>query len=441
MGLTMKEKRTIVKEVAGRYQKVSKKGKGMILDEFIQVTGYNRAYASHVLHNHGRVIRGVPGVVMILEATRRAVRQRQSIYDRKVHEALRKVWAIMDYICGKRLGPVLKEVIVRLERHKEITLDKETRLKLFTISAASIDRLLAPDRKKLTLKGRSHTKPGTLLKHQIPIRTFADWDDKRPGFVEIDLVGHDGGSTSGDYLQTLDVTDVSTGWTETRAVRNKAQVWVFEALKEIRRQLPFELLGIDSDNGGEFINNHLIRYCRENRLTFTRSRSNRKNDNCFVEQKNYSVVRRAVGYRRYTTEQEQTIINELYGYLRLYTNFFQPMMKLIDKIRIGSRVKKKYDQAKTPYQRVLESPFVSPRGKELIRKQYAQLNPAMLKREITKLQDKLLKLASRKSHSLREYQDIGWDQIIQQRANGEEDPKGPNASAFINSPQCSQNLR
>jgi hypothetical protein len=427
MGLTMKEKRVITKEVAERYRKVSKREKGMILDEFIQLTGYNRAYASHVLHNHGRAVRSVPGVVMILDATKKAVRQREKIYDRKVHEALRKIWAIMDYICGKRLAPVLKEVVIRLERHKEIALDEETRGKLFKISAASIDRLLAPDRKKLTLKGKSHTKPGTLLKHQVPIRTFADWDDKRPGFVEIDLVGHDGGSTSGDYLQTLDVTDVSTGWTEIQAVRNKAQVWVFEALKEIRKHLPFELLGIDSDNGSEFINSHLIRYCRENSLTFTRSRSNRKNDNCFVEQKNYSVVRRAVGYMRYTTEQEQTIINELYGHLRLYTNFFQPVMKLIDKIRIGSRVTKKYDQAKTPYHRVLESPFVALEDKNCLRKQYARLNPAKLKREITRLQEKLRNLAARKSLSL---QDMEWNEEIEQRANSEADPRLLDAPAL-----------
>lgn len=404
MGLTMKEKRTITKEVAGRYRRVSKKGKGAILDEFVELTGYNRSYASHVLHNQG-VVKYVPGVVMILDATKRIRRQRERTYGREVYKALRKIWAIMDYICGKRLAPILKEVVLRLERHKEIVLDKETRQKLFKISAASIDRLLAADRKKLALKGKSHTKPGTLLRHQIPIRTFADWDDKRPGFVEIDLVGHDGGSTSGDYLQTLDVTDVATGWTETQAVRNKAQVWVFEALKEIRQQLPFELLGIDSDNGSEFINKHLVRYCMENRLTFTRSRSYRKNDNCFVEQKNYSIVRRAVGYMRYTTEREQAIINELYGYLRLYTNFFQPVMKLVDKERIGSKVKKKYDRAKTPYQRVLESPFVAPEGKELLKKQYTRLNPAELKRKIMSLQDKLWKLASRKSPSLEDYHD------------------------------------
>jgi len=169
---------------------------------------------------------------------------------------------MMDYICGKRLAPILKELIPRLIRFGEIRLTREAKDKLMKISPATIDRILAAERKKYKIKGRANTKPGTLLKNQIPIRTFSQWNDKRPGFVEIDLVGHDGGDGSGDFLQTLDVTDVATGWTETQAVRNKAQQWVFEALKDIRGRLPFPLLGIDSDNGGEFINNHLYRYCQ-----------------------------------------------------------------------------------------------------------------------------------------------------------------------------------
>lgn len=398
MGLTMKDRRKITKEVARRYQRALKKGKGMILDEFVQLTGYNRAYASHVLQNHGKVVRA-PGVNIVFDAAKKGKRERDRKYDRAVHEALRTVWTIMDYICGKRLAPILPEVMLQLERHKELIVDEETRRKLFSISASSIDRLLAVDRKKITIKGRHNTKPGTLLKHQVPIRTFADWDDKRPGFVEIDLVAHDGGSAAGQYLQTLDVTDVCTGWTETQAVRNKAQVWVFEALKDVGERLPFQLLGIDSDNGGEFINNHLIRFCREKSITFTRSRPNKKNDNCFVEQKNYSVVRRAVGYLRYTTEQEQSVINNLYGHLRLYTNFFQPVMKLIEKTRNGSSVTKRYDRAKTPYRRILESPFVSSEVKDSLKKYYIHLNPADLKRKITKLQAILRNLASRNSFS------------------------------------------
>jgi hypothetical protein len=244
------------------------------------------------------------------------------------------------------------------------------------------------------LRGQARTKPGTLLKHQIPIRTFAEWDEQQPGFGEIDLVGHDGGVGAGDYCQTLDFTDVATTWTETVAVRNKAQARVFEALQKVRKQLPFPLLGLDSDNGSEFINDQLLRYCRQEQITFTRSRPYRKNDNCFVEQKNYSIVRRAVGYARYDTDEQGAILNELYSYLRLYTNFFQPTMKLKSKQRIGSSVKKCYDQALTPYQRVLQSTKVSKAKKQLLRTRYETLNPAALKRKIERLQQRLAKTMS-----------------------------------------------
>jgi hypothetical protein len=256
--------------------------------------------------------------------------------------------------------------------------------------------VLAKERKRHQIKGRANTKPGTLLKHQIPIRTFSEWNEKRPGFVEIDLVGHDGGDGHGDFVQTLDVTDVCTTWTETEAVRNKAQQWVFDALMDIRQRMPFPLLGIDSDSGGEFINNHLFRYCKQEKITFTRSRSYRKNDSCFVEQKNYSIVRRAVGYLRYDTEKELRTLHELYRFLRLYTNFFQPTMKLIEKTRIGSRVTKKYDTPLTPYRRVLACPDVTAQDKQKLKVQYAKLNPAHLKREIKKLQQRLLDIKKSK---------------------------------------------
>ena len=307
---------------------------------------------------------------------------------------MKKIWFIMDRICGKRLAPTLKELIPILESHQEIELDTTAKEKLLTISAATIDRLLAPERKKQSLCTRSRTKPGTLLKHQIPIRTFSERNEHKPGFVEIDLVGHEGGEARGDYIQTLDITDVCTGWTETQAVKNKAQVWVFEALKQIRRHLPFELLGIDSDNGSEFINANLYRYCHNEQIAFTRARAYRKNDNCYVEQKNYSVVRRAVGYLRYDTQQDLNILNQLYGYLRFYTNYFQPVMKLVEKKRIGSKVKKRYDKPQTPYQRVLASPYVADENKEALRKEYAQLNPEEFKRQITRLQNRLKKLAT-----------------------------------------------
>ena len=197
-------------------------------------------------------------------------------------------------------------------------------------------------------KGRSGTKPGSMLKRQIPIRTFAEWDDARPGFCEVDLVAHDGGSGTGEFCQTLDLTCVATGWTEPRALRNKAQRWVHEAIDEITRVLPFPLVGLDSDNGAEFINMHLYRYWTERGITFTRSRPYRKNDNCYVEQKNWPVVRQQVGYARYDTPEELEGLRELYRVLRLYVNFFQPQMKLVSKTRHGAKVTKRFDLARPP---------------------------------------------------------------------------------------------
>jgi hypothetical protein len=397
MRLTMKERRSVSRLVAKRYQKATKKDKGTILGEYTQLTGYNRCYAAFLLRNHGRRIRINNNTVLVGDCRKRVKRNRNRTYDEQVVRVLKRVWLIMGFICGKRLKPALKEVIPVLEKYKEIELDKTVREKLSKISAATIDRVLALERKKRSLRHRARTKPGTLLKHQIPIRTFCEWDEQRPGFVEIDLVGHEGGDPSGEYIQTLDMTDVCTGWTETQAVKNKARVWVFEALKEIRKRLPFELLGIDSDNGSEFINDHLYSYCVEEKITFTRARAYRKNDNCYVEQKNYSVVRRGVGYHRYDTPRQLRLLNQLYSRLRLYTNYFQPVMKLEEKIRVGSKVKKRYDQPRTPYHRVLEAALVEEEKKKKLNQEYAKLNPAELRRQITALQIKLRKLAAKEN--------------------------------------------
>ena len=400
MGLIMKEKRAVSREVAKRYHSARKKERGRILDEFIQIVGYTRCYASYILRNWGRKIilraKGGGRIILLGDERKKIKRQKERVYNQGVLTALRKIWYICDCICGKRLAPYLHRIVPVLERHEEIVLDYETRERLLKISASTIDRLLASERKKLEVKGRARTKPGTLLKNQIPVRTFADWNEKRPGFVEIDLVSHDGGSARGDYIQTLDVTDVFTGWTETKAVRNKAQIWTFQALEEIRRKVPFQMLGIDSDNGSEFINAHLIKYCEEQKITFTRSRPYKKNDNCFVEQKNYSVVRRTVGYSRYDTGEELQVLNQLYESLRLYTNFFQPVMKLVEKERTGSKVKKRYDKAKTPHERLLRFSSTPLEVKRDLNEEYETWNPAHLKRIITKLQNKLLGLTEKK---------------------------------------------
>jgi hypothetical protein len=229
----MNQRKAVTKEVAKRYKKAAKKEKATMLDEFTATTGYNRSYASRVLRKGALDKHGA----------RAKKKARPRIYDEAVFGALRKIWAVLDMPCGKRLVAVIPETAAKLKQFDEITLDASTEEKLQRISAPTIDRLLKEERRRVQIKARSQTKPGSLLKHQIPVRTFADWDEKRPGFVEVDLVAHNGGNPRGEFCQTLDVTDVHSGWTETRAVKNKAQIWVFEALKDIRAHLPFDLAG------------------------------------------------------------------------------------------------------------------------------------------------------------------------------------------------------
>jgi hypothetical protein len=394
MGLTMHERKAITNELSGRYQKATKTAKGQILTQFIQLTGYSHCYASHILHNwgthHVRIINGkrVEIVLGIKQQKQRRTKPRR--YSREIVLILERIWAISDGLCGKRLRAFIDTALPILERYGELVLpDDETRTKLLTISPATIDRLLAPTRKRFWDKGRSATKPGTLLKYHIPIRTYQEWNEKIPGFLEIDLVAHDGGSAFGDFIQSLDVTDIASGWTETRAVRNKAQRWVMQALHAISNELPFPILGIDSDNGGEFINNHLLRFCNDRKISFTRSRPYRKNDSCYIEQKNYTIVRKTVGYYRYDNDLQLTLINEIYSHLRLYSNFFQPVMKLVSKSRIGSKVRKTYDQPQTPFQRLLLHPTVHSDVKEKLSALFGTLNPADLKRTIARLQNNL----------------------------------------------------
>ena len=392
--LTMRQKKAVTRELRDRYRKSSKKEKTIMLDEFIRLTRYNRSYAARALRI--KEVLGYMNIggkrVRLVRDKRKIKRKKRKIYDQEVLVSLKELWKICDYICSKRLAPYLSEITPVLEKWEEIKLSPKVRKKLFKISAATIDRLLSDTRKRYRIKGRSTTRPGTLLKKSIPIRTFADWDEKVPGFFEVDLVSHDGGAARGDFNQSLNFTDICTGWEEMIALKNKAQVWVFEGIKEIEGRLPFSMLGIDSDNGAEFINAQLLRYCEQKQSTFTRSRPYRKNDSCFVEQKNYSVIRRTVGYSRYDTDNELSILNELYSYLRLYVNFFQPVRKLIKKKRIGSKVIKRYDEAKTPYRRVLASPNIKEEIKMKLKSQYAMLNPAELKRKINNLQNRLLKL-------------------------------------------------
>jgi hypothetical protein len=268
---------------------------------------------------------------------------------------------------------------------------------LLKISLATIDRRLKADRAKLEPRGRSHTKPGTLLKDSIPVRTWAEWDDAVPGFVEIDLVGHEGGNNQGEFCFTLDITDIATGWTVTRSVRNKAQKWVFAAIKDATAAFPFPILGIDSDNGSEFINWELFRWCEQEKLAFTRSRSGNKNDGAHVEQKNWHIVRQTVGYHRYDTPGELELLNRIWALQRLLTNHFGPQQKLLTKTRTGAKITKTYDAPATPYQRVLaDTGTVSKATEASLKRENRPLNPAAIQRQIQALCTDLLTLATTK---------------------------------------------
>jgi hypothetical protein len=291
---------------------------------------------------------------------------------------------LFDQIGSKRLRVAMDTNLENLYTQKQLRVSRACYERLQVISPATMDRMRQSGRQPRS-RTRGGTKPGSWLKSQIPIRTFAQWDDKQPGFAEIDLIQPDGGNASGFFACTLTVTDVCTGWTELRAVPTKAQVHVFSALKDIRGVLPCGLRGIDSDNGAEFINDQLLRYCLDEHITFTRGRVGRKNDNPYVEQKNWSVARRLVGYQRYDTLAQVKVLNQLYRLNGLYSNHFIPIVKLQAKQRQGGRVKRVFDDPKTPYQRMLDSPHVSETDKAKLRVVHAQLDVVKLKQQIDAL--------------------------------------------------------
>jgi hypothetical protein len=380
--MSLKSKRELLEVVRPRYLKASKFEKQKILDEFTSATGYHRKHAIRVLKNQVQVQNHLKG----------KTKTYQTLYCGEVVQVLEQIWEIYGQICSKRLQPFLPEAIRVLERCQEIHLSKATKELLLKISSASIDRCLRPIRLQ-TPHGLSTTKPGSLLKNLIPVRTFTEWEEERPGFLEIDLVAHCGNTTEGQFLCTLTCTDLSTGWTDVTGLLHRSQQAVSEALRRMRQRLPFPLLGIDSDNGGEFINDLLYQYCLDEKITFTRSRPYQKNDQAHVEQKNWSVVRHTVGYDRWETEQELALLESIYDDLRLYINFFQPSCKLIAKERIDNKTIKRYDPAKTPYQRVLERKDISFETKVRLAHLYVQLNPAELRRRIDQKIAKLWKIS------------------------------------------------
>jgi hypothetical protein len=378
--MSQRSKKEVLERIRARYLKASKAEKQIILDELTATTGYNRKYAIRVLR-HPRRSKGL----------KKAGRKRR--YTGETIQILEQLWEMGGRLCSKRLHPFLPEWIRKLEECGEISLTHEVKAQLLSMSRSTIDRRLQPARIKEKRRGLSTTKPGTLLKRQIPVRIYTPWDEQQPGFLEIDLVAHCGETTAGNYLNTLTATDLATGWTECLALPNKTQTATFLAIKNLQERLPFPLLGLDSDNGSEFINDMLYRFCLDQQITFTRCRPYRKNDQAHVEQKNWSVVRHTVGYDRFETQAELDLLSSIYADLRLFVNFFQPVEKLISSTTINGLKHKQYDQAKTPFQRVLEDPRVDEKYKTQLRILYNSLNPVTIREALIEKTARMLKIA------------------------------------------------
>jgi hypothetical protein len=369
--MEVRPSRRFLHSLQTRYLQAQKKAKGVILDEFTQTTAYHRTYARRLLR--GRY-----------QYAAAPIRHRRArYYTEEDAAALEHLSELLDGMCSKLLKAEIPLVLPQLREDGTLDISDQCAEHLFEISPATMDRLLRRRRPKA--KGwRGFTRPSrSWLKARIPVRTFAERTAAEPGWLDLDLVDHSGGNERGEFAHTLDMVDEYSQWIEPRAIRTKAEKLVLEQLARLRVDLPFRLLGIHSDTGGEFINRQLYDYCkREPPLTFTRSRAGKKNDNAQVEQKNYSVVRRLVGYGRYDTELQVRQLNALYAVARLYVNFFKPVMKLQSKQRLGSKVKRLYDQPKTPYQRLLDCPSLDEQAKQMLCQTYQQLHLGALKAEL-----------------------------------------------------------
>ncbi len=381
--MSIKSRKDYLKQVKRRYLKASKKEKSSMLSEFVKNTGYNEKYAIRILAPvHSYIEKSIN-------------RKRHYTYTNEDIYWLKKIWEIMDYPCGQRMAPMMPEMISKLVHFKELNIPEIAQEKLMYIGSSTIDDRLRPFKIEAKRKINSTTKPGSLLKKQIPIRTIS-WDEQRIGCCELDTVVHCGDNASGEFICSIDLTDILTGWTETQAIMGRAQNRVISALDSMKNRLPFDLTAIDPDNGSEFINWQLFKYCYDNDVEFTRGRPYQKNDNAHIEQKNWTHVRKVFGYKRRETEAELNAMNDLYeNELRLYKNFFMPNVKLIDKKRTGKhgeKIKKIYDKAKTPYMRVLECDHVDEKIKTQLKRQYDKLNPAELKRNIETKLKKLNKI-------------------------------------------------
>ncbi len=381
--MSPRSKREYLEAIHSRYRRASKAEKAAILDEFCATCGYHRKHAIRMLKQFKRYSR---------PAAKKKGRP-PSYAGREIIKPLRRIWLGANLPCSKRLTALLPLWLPGYEQ-KFGTLSEEVSAALLKISPSSIDRLLQPVKLKYKGRGRTTTKPGTLLRSHIPIKTN-QWDETRPGFLEADTVAHCGTSMAGSFAFTVDCVDIATGWTEQRAVWGKGETDVLRQIKDIERVLPFPLLGFDSDNGSEFLNYHLLRHFTERKrpIQFTRSRAYHKDDNAHIEQKNWTHVRQWLGYHRFDQPHIVPLLNELYtSEWRLFHNFFCPSVKLLEKNRIASKTLKRYDKPKTPYQRVMESKHVTKQVKDALTDTIRCLNPFTLREAMEAKLKKIFKL-------------------------------------------------
>jgi hypothetical protein len=383
--VSAQSKREYVQAIYQRYRRARRPEKQRILDEFCKVTTYHRKHAI-------RVLRGpAPGAA-------RPARRRRVTYGPATITALRAIWAAAGYPWSLRLQALLP-VWLPWARQR-LRLRPTVEQQLLAISPRQMDRRLAPHRRELQKRLYGRTKPGTLLKHHIPLKTDR-WNVEVPGFTEIDLVAHCGNYGEGEFVHSLNLTDIHTTWGETAAVLGKSQLVVQAALEELRQALPFRLRGIDSDNGSEFINQHLYDYCQAQEVQFTRGRPYKKDDNAHIEQKNWTHVRKLLGYVRYDSLAAQAAIHDLYrNELRLFQNFFLPSVKLLRKERVGARVRRRYDRPRTPLERVLACPEVHPEVAAQLRRQRDSLDPFALARIIEQKLERIYALANPRHSTL-----------------------------------------